>query len=103
IDSEPPLQEPARKNPAGDARLNPWLYRVLVGHHADNVIAAAIQIRNAFDIKAGFSPPTFRGMSTATGRSRGSIERGVRALVAMGHIRIIAGSGGPGNSNIYVG
>jgi hypothetical protein len=97
------LGDPAQKNPAGDSRLlNDWTFKVLVDHGLSRkAIAAALFLRDTFDLQAGFSSPSFRSIAAATGLSRGSAERAVRMLVAMGHVRVIAGGGGPDNSNLY--
>jgi hypothetical protein len=93
---------PAQKKPAGDSRLNPWTFQILTDHRlTDKSVDVAIFIRDAFDMRAGFASPPFRSIAKATGLSCGSAERATRALVAMGHLSIVAGGGGPANANIY--
>jgi hypothetical protein len=78
------------------------MYRVLVDHRLRRkAVSVAIFIRDNFDLQMGFTSPSFRAIASATGLSRGSAERATRALVAMGHLRVIVGGGGPANSNIY--
>jgi hypothetical protein len=91
-----------RKKPAGDSRLNPWTFQVLTDHRLTRkAVSVSIFLRNNFDMRVGFSSPSFRAIAAATGLSRGSAERAVRALIATGHLTIISGGGGPANSNIY--
>jgi hypothetical protein len=79
-----------------------FIFRVLTDRRlTGKAVSAAIFIRDMLDLRTGFASPSIRAIASATGLSRGSAERAVRALVAMGHLSIIAGGGGPANSNIY--
>jgi hypothetical protein len=91
-----------QKRTAGDSRLNAWIFKVLGDRRLNRkAVDVAFTLRDAFDMRAGFSSPSFRSISAATGLSRGSTERAVRMLTAAGHVLTVCGGGGPGNSNIY--
>jgi hypothetical protein len=86
----------------GNARLNPWIFQILTDRMLNRkTVAVALYLRNIFDMTTGFTSPSFRTIAAATSTSRGSAERAVRLLAALGHLRVLPGGGGPANSNIY--
>jgi hypothetical protein len=98
--------------PAGDSRLNEWTFKVLtdrsllpkpgkVGRDTRRAVATALFLRDMIDPRTGYASPSIRAIASATGLSRGSAERAIRALVALGHVRLISGGGGTDNTNIY--
>ena len=92
---------PAKKS-AGDSRLDPWLFGVLTDCRLSRrVRAAALVLRDSYDLQSGFTSPTIRTIASIAGISRGAAERAVKRLAATGHLRIDRGCGGVGNSNIY--
>jgi hypothetical protein len=92
----------AQKKSAGDSSLNGWAFDVLTDRDLTrHAVCVGIFLRDILDPQTGFASPSIRAIATATGLSRCSAERAVRALVAMSHLRVIAGGGGPNNCKLY--
>jgi hypothetical protein len=93
---------PAQEKSARGGGLDTWAADLLADRHlSGHAIRVGLAILANFDRRTGFASPSIRKIAAATGLSRTSTERAMRTLVATEHLRLIAGGGGSGNSNIY--